>query len=343
MIYRKPRANEEGIYEKLSEHPLQSVAWGKFRETTGVVSERLIGFEVNEPVAQMQITFHPVPKLPYTIGYYPKGKWPDEVALQALRDLGKQQKALFIKLEPDVSAPPLKPTDVEGLRDFFEKQELVKGKPLFTPYSFILDLTKSEEELLGLMKSKTRYNIRVAQKHGVTITEDSTEQGFEAYLQLLKLTTKRQQFYAHTENYQRSMWQFMGKAGVARIFKAVYQGEVVVAWVVFVYRDRLFYPYGASSRKHRNVMASNLLMWEVIRYGKSLGLTSFDMWGSLGPNPNPKDPWYGFHTFKEGYGAPLAEFVGTYDLVLDYPKYKLYTLAEKWRWKWLKLRAALPI
>jgi peptidoglycan pentaglycine glycine transferase (the first glycine) len=81
----------------------------------------------------------------------------------------------------------------------------------------------------------------------------------------------------------------------------------------------------------------------VIRFGKAQGCKSFDMWGSLGPNPDPKDPWNGFHRFKKGYGGELVEFIGTYDLVNDYPMYKIYTLANSLRWKYLRLKKKLKL
>ena len=108
-----------------------------------------------------------------------------------------------------------------------------------------------------------------------------------------------------------------------------------------VFNGKLYYPYGASRSVHRDVMASNLMMWEMIQFGKQQGCDTFDMWGSLGPDPDKKDPWFGFHKFKEGYGGTLMEFVGTYDLVLDPIMYKIFRIAEDWRWKWLRLRARI--
>lgn len=341
MIYRPPRLDEYEAYEKLALHPLQSKAWGDFRDTTGVRVERLIGFEEDAMVAQMQVTFHPLPKVPYTVGYYPKGRWPDEVALAALTELGKRNKAILIKLEPDVSMPPYTVADLEGLQAFLLEHNCQIGRALFTPYTFLIDLTHSEDELLAAMKSKTRYNVRLAQKHGVVVAEDSTDKGFAEYLELLKLTTKRQQFYAHTEKYQQNMWKFMHAAGIARVLKASFNGKTLAAWVLFHYRDRLFYPYGASSRENKEMMASNLLMWEAIRYGKHVGAKTFDLWGALGPQADPKDPWFGFHTFKEGYGGTQTQFVGTFDLVIDPPKYQLYRLADRWRWRLLRLKSKL--
>ncbi|OGV96602.1 hypothetical protein A2W24_01420 [Microgenomates group bacterium RBG_16_45_19] len=341
MIYRKPRLDEEAAYDRLVKHPLQSRAWGNFRENNGVSLERLIGFEGNRMINQMQVTFHPIPKLPYMIGYYPKGSWPDESALQALKEIGKREKAIFVKLEPDVSVPPYQETDLNQLQEFLLKHGCRSGRPLFTPYSFIIDLTKSEDELIVEMKAKTRYNVKVAMKHGVQVVEDSSDQGFNEYLELLSLTTKRQKFFAHTQQYQRQMWQHMKGAGMAHLLKATYQGETMVVWVLFKLGQRLFYPYGASSRKHREVMASNLLMWEAMRWGKKSGCTSFDLWGSLGPQADPKDPWYGFHKFKEGYGGILAKFVGSYDLVIDAKLYKLFRIGDRWRWQWLRFKSKL--
>jgi lipid II:glycine glycyltransferase (peptidoglycan interpeptide bridge formation enzyme) len=111
-----------------------------------------------------------------------------------------------------------------------------------------------------------------------------------------------------------------------------------VAWIVFVYNDALYYPYGSSSSEHREVMASNLMMWEAIRFGKKLGLKRFDMWGALGPYPDTKDAWFGFHRFKQGYGGDLVEFVGSYDLVIDPFLYQAYKIADKARWLYLRMR-----
>ena len=131
------------------------------------------------------------------------------------------------------------------------------------------------------------------------------------------------------------MWQAL-KGKIAHLFLAKYKEEVLVAWIVFVFKDTVYYPYGASSNEHREVMTSNLMMWEIIKWAKKKGLKKFDMWGALGPNPDPKDPWYGFHRFKQGYGGKLVEFVGSYDLIIKPFWYELYKIADKLRWLFLR-------
>lgn len=322
-------------FDKLARHPLQSWAWGEFRKETGVGLSRLM--EENKKVKEtFQITWHKIPYTKFCIGYCPKSVIPDREAIEGIKRMAQKKGAVFVKFEPNekISAETIKKITNLG-KDF----NWVKGKPLFTKYTFQLDIAKSEEELLKNMHQKTRYNLRLAQKKGVEIIEDNSEQGFEDYWKLMEETTKRQGFFAHGKGYHRKMWKNMTGSGMGHLFKAVYQGKTLTTWMIFILNDILYYPYGASSNENREVMASNLMMWEVIRYGKKQGCKLFDMWGSLGPEPDERDPWYGFHRFKQGYGAELVEFLGSYDLVVRPGLYKIYELTDKVRWLGLKLLA----
>src|SRR5581483_8289393 len=185
-------------------HPLQSPEWAAFRKKTGTKVIETKNF---------RLTIHKIPRLNLSIGYFPKGEMPDEKILSELREIGKRENCIFIQLEPNV---------VQNERD--EQQLLNFGlkkaaHPLFTKYTFILDLTKSEDELLKGMHPKTRYNIKIAKKHNVEIVEDDSDRAFEEYLKLTKETTKRQKFYAHTENYHRLMWETL-KGKIAHLFLA---------------------------------------------------------------------------------------------------------------------------
>lgn len=343
MISRPVSFEEKEVFDKIVSHPLQSFAWGEFRKKTGVAVERVGMFEGKNLMSAFQATFHPIPRTTYTAGYLPKGLMPDEQMLAAIRDVGKKHNALFVKLEPNVAAAVNNISAHDSVAKFLLAHDCVAGRPLFTKYTFILDLKPTEDELLANMRPKTRYNIGLAEKKGVTIVEDTTEAGMNEYLKLLAETTKRQKFYAHDEDYFHKMWEALSGSGMIHIFKAMYEGKALSVWITFVFNHKLYYPYGASSRENREVMASNLMMWEVIRFGKKEGCNSFDMWGSLGPNPNLKDPFYGFHRFKEGYGGTLTEYLGTFDYVLNPQYYKFFRLIEDWRWKFLKAKAKLGI
>jgi len=343
MLLRPLREEERALYNSVVEHPLQSWEWGEFRKKTGLSVERVGFFEVGKLQKALQVTFHPIPVLGKTAGYFPKGFMPDEEQLAVLQQMGDRHNALFIKMEPNVSRKIDAPSAHEEIAKFLQDHACVPGKPLFTRYTFQLDLTPSVDELFAQLNSKTRYNVNVAHKKGVQIVENSSAEGMEQYLEILKETTSRQGFYAHSPEYFRTMWESLGSSGMLRIFNATYEGAILVSWIMFVFNGVLYYPYGASRAVNRDAMASNLMMWEMITWGKSLGCRMFDMWGSLGPEPDEKDPWFGFHRFKKGYGGKLVEFLGTYDQVLNFPSYKLFRVADDWRWKVLRIKAKLRL
>ena len=180
------------------------------------------------------------------------------------------------------------------------------------------------------MKPKTRYNIKLAQKKGVVVREESTEKGFEIFSQLYFETCKRQKYHGHTPEYHRIIWNQL-KNSIGHILIAYYEDTPLAAYELFYFQKRFYYPYGGTSILHRNVMAANLLMWEAIRLGKNLGADTFDMWGALPPGTSENHSWGGFTKFKEGYGGNFIEFTGSYDLVVNPTQYSLYNVIYKAR------------
>lgn len=321
-------------FDKLATHPLQTIAWGEFRKKTGVGVSRFIRLRNRKTVETAQITWHKIPHLPWSIGYWPKGIIPSAEMVLTIASEAKKHRALMVKMEPNEIRDQRTESRVQGLK---RKVGLVRGRSLFTRWSFLWDISKAEEELLGGMKQKTRYNVRLAEKKGVRIIEDNSSQGFEDYWKLMEETTARQGFFAHTKKYHQQMFETLSKAGIAHLFKAIFEEKVLTTWVVFNLNGVLYYPYGASTREDSNVFASNLMMWEVAKWGKNHGCKLFDLWGSPGPNPKPSDAWFGFHKFKEGYNAKLVEFVGTYDLITSPILYWFYRIGEEIRWMVLRL------
>lgn len=337
-MFKSITSDQKKQFNSVVLHPLQTYEWGEFREKTGLKVIRRGSFQNNKLISAFQLTIHPIPKTPFTIGYLPKGDVPTKELLAELKRIGKEENCIFIQLEPNCikSDEQTKTIAQLSLRRAFH--------PLFTKYTFILDLTQSEEALLKNMHHKARYNIKVAQKHGVLVKEDNSESSFNKYLLLSQETTTRQKFYAHSEQYHRFQWEILPHKKTdnttlsSHLLLAIYQHKILASWILFVFKDTLYYPYGASSSEHKEVMASNLIMWEAIRFGKKLGLKSFDMWGALEPNPNSYDPWFGFHNFKQRYGPEHVEFIGSFDLVINPIQYEGYKVLDKLRWLFLRIK-----
>lgn len=321
---------DQKAFNQCASHPLQAWQWGDARKAMGLKVLRIgeIAENSSELMTNFQITFHPLPKLPYSIGYIPRSAWPSPAVLDFLHDYGRKNKIIFFKFEPNV----LK----KDLLDGFSHSLTPSTHPLFPTWTQILDITPTEDELLMKMHSKTRYNIRLAQKKGVEIKEMSNQAGFDIFTRLYFATTDRQKYYGHTQKYHQIIWDHL-KHDFAHLLIAFYQDTPIAAYELFLFHDRWYYPYGGSSEQFRNVMAANLLMWEAIRLGKQLRARSFDMWGSLAPDYSSADPWAGFTRFKQGYGAEFVEMAGSYDLVVNPTIYKVYNTVYKLRSKYLSL------
>lgn len=334
MPIREILTKEKEKYNQAVDHVVQSWEWGEFRQKTGTDVIRLGRFDGNKLKQGFQLTFHPLPFGGYTVGYLPKGSLPDKPLLSALRKIGQEKKTIFIKLEPNVVVGDTKVEIPDpGL--------VSSSQPLFTKHNFLIDLTQSEKELLENMKSKTRYNLRLAQRKGVKVEEKSDQESFETYLELYFATCQRQGYFGHNREYHRLVWETLRPAGMARLLIASYKKEPLVAWMLLKFKDTFYYPYGGSSAKHRNLMASNLVCWEAIKLGKKLGCKTLDLWGALGPEVDQSHPWYGWHRFKAGYGGKTVEYLGSFDLVLQPQIYSFFNLANQIRWKYLRVKSSL--
>lgn len=326
MIYIIPDDYSPAEYNKLALHPLQTWEWGEARKKTGVDVLRL-----SDGKNVFQLTFHKIPKTDFKVGYLPRSIFPSKEVLNFLSDYCKKNNVIFVKIELNV----LKSSNNETMKQL---NNLVKSQhPLFPSWTQILDLNKTEDELLKSFHSKTRYNIRLAEKKGVVIKEMSTDKGFEIFSKLYFETCARQKYYGHTPKYHKIVWDSL-KKDIAHILIAFYNDVPLASYELFYFKKVFYYPYGGTSIEHRNLMASNLLMWEAIKLGKKLGAEKFDMWGSLGPNYDQSNDWAGFTRFKEGYATKFVEFIGSYDLVVNPILYKIYNAVYSLREIYLKLK-----
>ena len=314
-------------FDKFAGHVMQSWQWGEFRTETGNRVIRIIE-EAGSQTSVFTLTVHLIPRMKYSIGYMPKSAWPSENVLKFLYETAVRENIVFIKIEPDIEKEKftLKKT----------KLKIVKSnKDIFARSTFVIDLSKPEDELFRSLSQKTRYNVRLAQKNAVEIVVNDDIKGF---VKLQKITAKRNGFYLHPDNYYEKAYSLLNRQNMAKIISAKYKGKLLTSWVIFRFNDTWYYPYGGSSLEHRNLMHSNLVAWEAIKLAKKEGGKYFDMWGALGKNPNEKDPWYGFHRFKAGYGGRLIEYPGAYDLVVNKKLYTLLTTLDQLRWLLLRLK-----
>ena len=223
----------------------------------------------------------------------------DEAKINLLKELAKQEKSIFIKIEP-----------LKQALDNFGFKKVRSVQPVKT---LILDLTKSEEELLAEMHQKTRYNIRLATKKGVSFKICQAEE-FPIFYDLLVDTYRRKSKSLYSRDYFHKIYH----DHLTKIYCAEYQDKILCANLIVFWGDRVTYLYGGSSEKDKNIMAPHLLQWLTIKKAKELGYQYYDLWGI------DEKKWPGVTRFKKGFGGIEVSYSGTWDLPLDKLWYYLY-------------------
>jgi peptidoglycan pentaglycine glycine transferase (the first glycine) len=179
------------------------------------------------------------------------------------------------------------------------------------------------------MKSKTRYNIKVAQKHGVltrNIKHETHNKDIEEFLRLVKVTAKRDGITPHPDDYYRKMFETIPAENL-KLYVAEYNNKIIASNIVIFYGNTATYLHGASDNEFRNVMSPYLLQWQAIKDAKKAGIMKYDFGGVKKSNNNA---WSGITKFKTGFSPNIkaTEFPGSYDIVLDNLRYSSYRFIQ---------------
>ena len=325
-------------------HLLQSWQWGQLKAAFGWQATRVGVEDRGRLVAGAQVLFRSLPpSFPYlSIAYIPKGPILDfgnqeisEALLSAIHRLARQKRAILLKIEPEL---PHSPAVVRQLPvcGFHPSQQTIQ------PRSTIhIDLRADPDEILARMKSKTRYNVRLAGRKGVLVRE-GTADDLSIFYRLIELTGRRDGFAVHSRGYYEMAYWLFVPSGLARLFLATYGDEVIAGLMVFAFGQRAWYMYGASSDRERDRMPNHLLQWQAIRWAKERGCLTYDLWGI--PDEVGKEPekykrtvtdrqggLWGVYRFKQGFGGQVVRYVGAYDYVYRPALAWLYNKFVAWR------------
>lgn len=202
----------------------------------------------------------------------------DEDTQESLQELCVEEKCLFLQVETiDYSMQPLSLEKGENSRECSENKYYKKFIP---PYTALIDLTQSEEEILAAMKPKGRYNIKVAKKKWVVVEQVDTHIGnITKFHKLMSETTARDSFAGNTLEYYKV---FLESLDNAQMFFAYHEQEIIAAGIFVVQGDVMTYYYGASSNHKRNLMAPYLLQWSAIEHAIKRGCKIYDFLGVAG-------------------------------------------------------------
>ncbi len=300
-------------------HVLQSYEWGEFKRRLNWRPVRLVLEKDGEVVGLGQFLAYDTAPVPGVLMYCPKGPWlpwHDEEAVRTFFEgvvaAAGREGAHTVKIEPEILEQH---KDVKALLcdTGFKKARY----DLNMKTTLVVNLDLPEEDLLSRMKSRTRYNVRLAAKKGVEVVEPEFERGFRTFYEWMKATSERKEGYIlrRSRDYLHSVMRAMHDAGQGHLFFAMHEGTPLAGMYVFTFGEKYWYMYGASSDKKRNLKANHLLQWEVMRWAKGRGLTQYDMVGV--PKPEELDEsssLWGVYKFKEGFGGEIVDSLGCFDL-----------------------------
>jgi len=309
---------------------LQSFEWGDLKGRHGWTPIRAAVEEEGRIVAAASLLKRSLPIKSFF--YAPRGPVYDDghregllCLLQGIRELALREGAILLKIDPPISV------EEAGTLSFLKDQGFVPaceegGFGGTQPRCVMqLDLAPSPEELLASCKQKTRYNIRLAGRKGVVIRDDCTREDLPLFYDILIETARRDGFLVRSLGYYEDMWDILVANNYARLFLAEYEGKAIAGAICFLFGDKCWYTYGASSNEHRNVMPNYLLQWKMIMWAKEKGCIRYDFRGvSPSRKADPEDHLYGLNRFKEGFSPRFVEYIGELDLAYSRPLYWIW-------------------
>jgi len=320
-------------------HLLQSGAWGELKSEFGWRGGPLQTGPEDHPDSGALVLVRPLP-LRSSLAYVPRGPvvdWDAEALLRrlfgALDDRCRQSRAMCLKLEPDLPDEP-RWRDLLRSHGFRPSPHLVQP-----PRSLVVDLTPDEAAILARMKPKTRYNIGLAGKRGVTARVAGAPEDLEAFNRLMAATGSRDGFGVHAPEYYRRAHELFAPTDRCALILAEWEGQPLAGVMAFALGQQAWYFYGASSDVERQRMAPYLAQWEAMRWAKAHGAVTYDLWGVPDADEaaleagfeQRRDGLWGVYRFKRGWGGTLTRTVGAWDRVYNWPLYWGYLAMLRWR------------
>ena len=308
----------------------QSLEWSKVK--TSWKTEVILAEDKNKNIiGSLTVWIRKIPIFGH-IMYAPRGPICDvhnkevlEQLTEGAKELAKKYKAIVLRIEPDI-----KSDDIEFKNNMIELGYKIKDdaknfrEEIQPRYVFRLDVKgKTEDEVFKNFHQKTRYNVRLATKKGVTVKE-GTREDLRDFHKIMITTGKRDGFIIRPLEYFEKMYDELGQEHM-KILMAYYEGKPISGVIPIIYGNKTWYLYGASSNEHRNLMPNYLLQWEMIKLALQNKSDIYDLRGV----PGIADDSNGLYRFKKGFGAEYTEFVGEVYIPFKPIMYNMYKFSEK--------------
>lgn len=249
-----------------------------------------------------------------------------EAVFQDMREQGKKENCVFVRVRPQLERSESSLKLMQNLG--------AKPAPMYLSVEFagVLDLNKSEEELLAGMRQRLRRALRKAAKNGITVEKSTNPEDIHEFYQIQMQTAGRHGFVAFSEDFFLKQFTALAKNDEAVLYSAKYQGETLAQNFMIFYGNEASYHYGVSSELGTKLSGAPLLHLEAMRDARKRGIKRYNFWGIVGEDET-KHRFYGVSCFKRGFGVDELKYTPAHDLVLEPAKYQITKLIETIRKK----------
>lgn len=235
------------------------------------------------------------------------------LALKALHQLAREQRALFVRIEP------MLPQGRVGLASLGLKPALKDIQP---PQTWVQDLAKPIDTLFAEMTPTNRNLYNTAAKKGLSFRASSNPADITAFLQMIHDVASHTGIKPHTDTYYHTMAKVLLPRKAAKIYIAEHQGSPIGAAIVFDSPTTRYYAHAGNLLSARKLHAGSPLLTTIMLDAKKHGQTALDFVG-VAPLGSNNHPWEGFSRFKRSFGGEYLAFRGTWELP-THPLYQLY-------------------
>ncbi|GGC92632.1 methicillin resistance protein [Tersicoccus solisilvae] len=316
------RSTWDATVEALGGHPLQLWGWGQVKAEHGWQVERLLvadpaadpgsGPEAAMGAAEVAYRFLPWPLR--SLAYVSRGPVGDpERAAEVLEAVAAHVKAtrgsVALVVEPDWEAGS--PGEARLTAAGFHRTDAT----ILIPRTLILDLTRTEDELMAAMHRTTRANVRKNLRSDLEFRRIATEAELEKVLTLYRDTAARAGFGVHDDDYYRDIWRFLGDN--SPIVAAFDDGEPIAFVWIARSAATAFELYGGVSPAGQKARANYGVKWAAFTEMKAAGCTRYDLNGLLND---------GISDFKKQFAQHEDQLTGTWELPLS-PLYPVFAKA----------------
>ncbi|MBR2998387.1 peptidoglycan bridge formation glycyltransferase FemA/FemB family protein [Candidatus Saccharibacteria bacterium] len=295
----------------------QSKAWQKLQDDLGETS-----FFEKQPDFQYLAIKKSTPTGNYL--YLPYGpvfsdKTGFKHAIKSLQSLAQQENAIFIRIEPqDEKAAKWLPKTAK------------KSKDLNPAHTLIIDINREPAEILSAVPRRTRGYFNTYEKKGLTVEVSKDPGDIKHLVALQKILAKDKKIGVFSEDYLKTqLSQPFSSLYLVKYHPENEEEKVIAAVLVFDDQDTRYYIQAAQDKSYTKLAAPSIVVCKMLLDAKEKGLEFFDFWGIAPENAPDNHPWKGFTNFKKSFGGTEKSYAGTYDIILNPVKYKLYGLARK--------------